>query len=249
MKHLKHNGFTLIEIMIVTICTALLMGPVFFILKSSSNTSLTGMLRIDTTLEARRVIKQIHSDLKQSCFPVPYGSTYSFDDNLGEGGTPPLNACVFYSFPLHSKLNNVFTSRTSGKSIRKAAEITYRIETHKDSKKPSYKLIREEKHNGKTRTSVLSNRVNYFEIKKVNLTQSYGKVQWYFLVTLQLIDAIHEKDFEGKGIAAGSKVEKLQSKVILADFFDVVYPEYFHSLWNQSRMNPNWHTPIIVPGG
>ena len=58
-KNRRRQAFTLVEIMIVLICTALLMGPIFLVLRSSTKTSLKGMLRIDTTLEARRVIKQV----------------------------------------------------------------------------------------------------------------------------------------------------------------------------------------------
>ncbi|HQB82717.1 MAG TPA: prepilin-type N-terminal cleavage/methylation domain-containing protein, partial [Candidatus Rifleibacterium sp.] len=58
----RRQAFTLVEIMIVLICTALLMGPIFLVLRSSTKTSLKGMLRIDTTLEARRVIKQVYAD-------------------------------------------------------------------------------------------------------------------------------------------------------------------------------------------
>lgn len=240
------RGFTLVEIMIVCICTALLMGPIFLILRSSSQSSLKGMLRIDTTLEARRIIKQVHSDLKLSCFPIPYGSTYSFDNNIGIGGTAP-NLYMFYSFPVHEKLDSIFESRTVNKAIRNVSEITYQMESHKTSKKPSYKLIRKENFKGKVTSRVLSDRVNYFEIKKIEIQSPAGKNQFYFLVTLQLIDAIHEADFEAKGVTKGNKLKKMKSKIILADFFDVVYPEYFHSLWNHLRINPNWHIPIKVP--
>jgi len=113
-KSTRTFGFTLVEIMIVLICTALLMGPIFLVLRSSTRTSLKGMLRIDTTLEARRVIKQVYADLKMACFPLPYNSVYNFDDVMQVTGTPPHNSYKFYSFPIHQRLNDIFASQLQG---------------------------------------------------------------------------------------------------------------------------------------
>ncbi|HMM61173.1 MAG TPA: hypothetical protein PKC25_13690 [Candidatus Rifleibacterium sp.] len=50
-----------------------------------------------------------------------------------------------------------------------------------------------------------------------------------------------------KGRTAGTRLDELQKDVILADFFDVVYPEFFHSVWNQTRVIPNWHSQLKLP--
>lgn len=240
----RRHAFTLVEVMIVLICTALLMGPIFLVLRSSTRTSLKGMLRIDTTLEARRVIKQIYADLKMACFPLPYNSIYNFDDVMQVTGTPPHNAYRFFSFPIHQRLNDIFASQLSGIDYRNVAEINYRIEDSKDPDNPFKRLIRTESFGGKVNTHVLSDRINFFEIKPV-MMQPYGKNQFYFLVTLQLIDAVHPSEMKGR--TAGTKLDELQKDVILADFFDVVYPEFFHAAWNQTRVNPNWHTQLRAP--
>lgn len=246
-KRLKiKKGFTLVEIMIVAICLAILMGPLFLILRSGTQTSLKGMLRIETTLEARRVIKQIHADLKLACFPLPYNSVYDFGDVMQFSGTPPEVTYEFLSYPIHAEFEDIFTSQTSGKNFRQVAEIKYTIEENSDPDKPSYILVREEKINGKTRKQILSKRVNFFEIKPIML-QPQGKNQFYFLITLQLLDAVHPKDMEGQ--TTGDKITDQVQGIILADFYDVVYPEFFHSMWNQVRVNPNWHTPLKAPGG
>ncbi len=241
----RNQGFTLVEIMIVAICLALLMGPIFLVLRSGTQTSLKGMLRIETTLEARRVIKQIHADLKMACFPLPYNSLYNFDDVMAVSGTPPMNEYRFLSYPIHQKLSDVFTNQTSGVNFREVAEVKYIVEDNGDPDKPSFRLVREERFGGKTNKRILSNRVNFFEIKPIML-QPQGKNQYYFIVTLQLMDSVHPSEM--KGNSPGSKVTDAQSHVILADFFDVVYPEFFHSMWNQVRANPNWHTPLRAPG-
>jgi hypothetical protein len=105
--------------------------------------------------------------------------------------------------------------------------------------------VREETFNGKTSKRVLTNRVNFFEIKPIML-QPQGKNQYYYMVTLQLIDSVHPSEM--KGTTPGSKISDTQQGVILADFYDVVYPEFFHSMWNQVRSNPNWHSPLRAPG-
>ncbi|HNX74172.1 MAG TPA: type II secretion system protein [Candidatus Rifleibacterium sp.] len=240
----RRSAFTLVEIMIVLICTALLMGPIFLVLRSSTRTSLRGMLRIDTTLEARRVIKQVYADLKMACFPLPYNSIYNFDDVMQVSGTPPHNSYKFYSFPIHQRLNDIFSSQLSGVNFRDVAEVHYRVEDSKDPDNPFMKLIRTEAFGGKVNTRVLTDRINFFEIKPV-MMQPYGKNQFYFLVTLQLIDAVHPSEMKGR--VAGAKLDELQKDVILADFFDVVYPEFFHAAWNQTRVNPNWHTQLRSP--
>ncbi len=243
-NRLTRNAFSLVEIMIVLICTALLMGPIFLVLRSSTKTSLKGMLRIDTTLEARRVIKQIYADLKMACFPLPYNSTYNFDDVMQVSGTPPHNSYKFHSFPIHQRLNDIFANQGAGINFRNVAEINYQVENSKDPDNPFMRLVRTESFGGKVNTRVLTDRINFFEIKPV-MMQPYGKNQFYFLVTLQLIDAVHPSEMKGR--VAGGKLDELQKDVILADFFDVVYPEFFHAAWNQTRVNPNWHTQIRNP--
>ncbi|MFZ5949221.1 MAG: PulJ/GspJ family protein [Candidatus Rifleibacteriota bacterium] len=240
------SGFTLVEIMIVAICLALLMGPIFMVLRSGTQTSLKGMLRIDTTLEARRVIRQVHADLKMACFPLPLSSVFNFDDVLKISGTPPKNVYSFLSYPAHQKMSEIFTSQTSGINFRDLSEITYTVEDNGDPEKPALKLVREEKFGGKTTKRILSNRVNFFEIKPIML-QPQGKNQFYYFVTLQLLDAVHPSEMQGN--TPGDKITDEVTGVILADFFDVVYPEYFHSMWNQLRTVPNWHTLLRSPGG
>ncbi|NCB38885.1 MAG: hypothetical protein EOM80_08955 [Erysipelotrichia bacterium] len=240
----KRRAFTLVEVMIVAICLALLLGPIFLVLRSGTKTSLKGMMRIETTLEARRVIKQVYADLKMACFPLPYNSVYNFDNVMQTGGVPPHNTYKFMSFPIHQKMENIFSSQLSGVNYRDVAEITYRVEEGKDPDNPFLTLFRDESFGGKVNTRVLSDKINFFEIKPIML-QPYGKNQFYFLVTLQLIDALHPSELKGK--TAGTKLDELQRDVILADFFDVVYPEYFHAAWNQVRVNPNWHSQIRQP--
>ena len=70
-------------------------------------------------------------------------------------------------------------------------------------------------------------------------------MQFYYLITLQLIDVLHASDYKDKN-NLGQKLRENQKDIILADFYDVVYPEYFNALWNDKRLNQNWHTELKI---
>lgn len=240
-KTRRRDGFTLVEIMIAAICLTIILGPIFLILRSGTDTSLKGMMRIDTTLKARTILQQVYADLKMACFPLPYGSQYSFDDLLRKEGTVPNYVYSFNSFPIHQDYDAILESQTSGINYRNTSKITYRVENGNAENLNFKKLIREETFEGKTTKTVLSENVNFFEIKEI-LMEVDGKDQFYYLITLQLIDVLHASDMKDK--KSGEKLRENQKDVILADFYDIVYPEYFHALWNDKKLNPNWHTQL-----
>lgn len=244
----RRQAFTLVEIMIAAICLTIILGPILMILRSGADTSLKGMMRIDTTLKARNILQQVYADLKMACFPVPYGSVYSFDDLLDKKGTVPNYVYSFSCFPIHHKYNEIFESQTSGINYRIPSQVTYRVEDGDASNLNFKKLIREEVFNGKTTKNVLTENLNFFEIKEI-MMEVDGKDQFYYLITLQLIDVLHSNDLkeEFKDKKMGKKLDRIGDKpkdVILADFYDIVYPEYFHALWNDKKMCPNWHTQL-----
>ncbi len=238
---MKKRAFTLVEIMIAIMCLAILLGPIYLLLRSGTQSSLKGMKRIETTLEARKVLKQVYSDLKLSCFPMPEDGYYDFSNSIDISGTPPKSVYKFMSFPIHQDYKDIFSNQTTGINFRKVSNITYRVEDSTDADNPYYQLIREEEFQGKTRTTVLSKHVNFFEIKSI-VMKAADKYQFYHLITLQLIDATHPSLMKEK--TPGERLDQLDKDVILADYFDIVYPEYFHAAWNQSKFGPNWHTLI-----
>ena len=236
------SGFTLVELMIACICLTLIIGPVFILLRSGTNTSLKGMLRIETTQKARNVLQQIYADLKMACFKLPDENTYSFSSILKREGDAPNYRYQFYSFPIHQKYSEIFENPDEGVNSRIPTLVTYRIE----GESAPYKLIREEKFKGNTTSRVLSDNINFFEIKDIGITTEVdnSKMQYYYLITLQLIDVLHASDYDSKTI--GKKLRENQKDVILADFYDIVYPEYFNALWNDKRLNQNWHTELKI---
>jgi type II secretory pathway pseudopilin PulG len=240
---LRH-GFTLVETMIVAICLAILLGPIFLLLRSGSRRSLEGMLRIDTTLEARRVLQQIHADLKQACLPIVPQQPVGFTDFLFVTGSVPEWTYTFLSYPLHRPVTEIVPNN-SGNAPRRAARITYRVVRQNDPNKPFLRLYRDEEFPGSGKqTRTLSDRVNFFEIKPLEI-QAGGRNQFYFWINLQLVDTA--KGVDTTAMAAGTPVTAAKAGVLLADFFDVVYPEFFHAFWNHPMQNPNWHAGLISP--
>jgi prepilin-type N-terminal cleavage/methylation domain-containing protein len=241
----QKKGFTLVEIMVAVACLALLAGTTFMLLQAGTRSSLQGMLRLETTLEARKIIRLVYADLKLACFPLPYNSVYNFENVMYITGAPPQNMYSFLSFPAHAHLEEVMASPHSGINYRETSFISYRVEPAASATNSLLRLTREETFKGQTTRKVLSERVNFFEIKPVML-QPYGRNQYYFLITLQLVDSIDAADL-GR-VNAGEKLQNDRSNLAVADFFDIVYPEFFHAAWNQPGINPNWHTQIRVPG-
>ena len=244
----KRHAFTLVEIMIVCICIGLLVSPIFVLLRSGSDSSLKGMMRIDTTLKARTILHQVYADLKMACLPLAFDETnsgikYDFSQVLTTKGAAPKVQYEFVSFPIHQKYSDIFYETTNNKgqemNYRKVCKITYTVKGN--NKSPFKKLIREVEFDNKKQTHVLSENVNQFYIEPVTDLKINGRVQYYYLITLQLVDVMHVNEKEN---VSYDDIKGDTKNLILADFYDVVYPEQFNSIWNNIKPVSNWHTVI-----
>ena len=251
---MSRKAFTLVEIMIAITCLAIIVIPVYSVLRSGSQTSLKGMKRVETTLEARKILKQVYADLKMLCFnfqdDLDSSKTYSFDDTLYTNNKtiPDTVIYSFNTFPSNQELDEIFDGRIEDGDLkantRNINHIKYTIESNDNQNNPCYKFVREVTFKGKTTKKVLSERVNYFEIKPISVYGN-GKMQYYYYVSLQLIDTINNQSQIKNVHNIGEQLTaEHDNNIILADFFDVVYPEYFHAAWNQSKVVPNWHNII-----
>ncbi len=262
------RGTTLVEIMVVAGCLVLLIGPILAVMRSGARVSRKGLIQIDTTLEARRVIQQVHQDLKNACLDTSAPQADTRDIALGdfcdEKGTAPMFEFSFYSFPLQGGIQEMVKSTgPTTPSPRLASRITYRLEKIPGDSpgKPSLlALVREEKLNpahpdagalpdGK-RTHILTKRLNYFRIQPHEiLTQDNKsdpqKTRGYFWVTLQLRDLLPETD--PTELQNPDSVLARTKGIVIADFYDVVYPEYFNAYSRQPRAVRNWHSVIQGP--
>lgn len=241
MIYFRKKAFTLVELMIATICLTIVLGPIVMLLRSGTNSSLVGMMRIETTQNARNILHQIYADLKMACLYLPAEKLeYSFNDIMSRKGDSPFYQYGFYSFPLHREYSEIFKEGSNNITYRIPSFIIYRVEEGNNPNLPTFKkLIREEYFEGEKKSKVLTENLNFFEIKQVNMVAGGDKLQSYYLITLQLIDVLHDSDLKGK--KSGEKLKENQNNIILADFYDIVYPGYYNALWNDKRLNRNWY--------
>lgn len=253
------RGFSIIELLVVMVCIATLLIPIWTIYRSGQRTSLQGMSQIDTSLEARRILKQIRRDLKQSCY-ILYKLSPRIDFKFMltvEPLTPPHRSFSFLVFPGSGDLSEAIASLgdplATGKAVRRLSRITYALEPSGDPEKPLLQLVREERFHPATavaatlpngiRRHVLSTRLNYFSIEP-HVVQSGGEKRFFFWVALQTVDSARPKNLP---FTVGTKLTARIPGIAISDFFDVVPSEFFHSVWNQEGMRRNWHTFLEAP--
>ena len=252
MKFRRTPGFTLVEAVLVAGLSTLILLPAYQIFQSGMNTSVQGMQQIDMVLEARRIIKQLHADLKSSCIELDPTIRYTLRDFLRT--TRPSAASLegttftFDAFPLHTELEKaVSTAEHTGVASRLANRITYRFEK---TGGPFFRLIREELVNpllgGGVQKQVLTERCNLLNVMPTEIQTTKGSNQWFFVVTLQLAETRFPAEIQAQ-MAAGGLVPNRTKGLMIADFFDVVASEFFQALWNQEYMNRNWHTGVRTP--
>lgn len=249
---MKKLGFTLVELLIAITCFTIILGPLYMLMRSGTQSSMRGVKSIETTLEARKVMKQVYADLKMLCFVLPddmgTDTKFSFASTMKTEGIMPKKTYKFQCFASNREYDEIFEGRLGNSiSSRYVSSIEYSVVESENENNPFMKLIRKEKFKGQEKSKVLSEHVNFFEIKPIFISQpGTSKNQYYYLITLQLADALN-KNLEQLGkVGVGEKIEagSAGKNIILADFFDVVYPEYFHAAWNQSNFGLNWHTML-----
>ena len=239
------KGFTLIELLVAVICLALLLLPAFQAFLAGTRTSLTGMLQVETTMEARRVLRQIHADLKASCMPFDdRGIQLALADLLHASVDASGVTYTFHAFPRHVPLDRTLVSEPSGIRPHLANLVTYRLR-QKAPGDPRKELIREERPHpasGETpRSTVLSDRVNHFEIRTVDFQGPAPRSA--FFVTLQLVDTIDTGALDRLDPASLDKPRG----VVLADYCEMVAPTFLTSMLAQEGVNRTWYSELRGP--
>jgi hypothetical protein len=255
MKSPSKRAFTLVEMCVATVCVALLALIVIRLLQAGTRASLQGILRVDTTLEARRILRQVQTDVKSACMQIDVssGCEVTIDRVFHVGGSLPKVEYFFYSFPQHGEVTD-FAQDTGAYTVRKPSLIHYFLRDHPDPKKNPYlQLVRREyyhrdhplaaKFPNRCRESVLSDRVNIFKLEpRVVPTVKPYRNQSFVWVTLQLVETFRKTE---TGVTVQKDWKKASQGVIVSDFFDVVYPEFYHALLNNGFMNRNWNNRIV----
>ncbi len=173
----RKKAFTLVEIMIVCVCIGILVGPIFMLLRSGSDSSLKGMTRIETTLKARRVLQQVYADLKMLCQKYDevdrdHYRKVNFSNSLTEDGGVPNVKYEFICFPIHEQYKDIFETNSNSYGTTdfncNVCKVTYSVE---DTPNTILKTLkRTVEFGGKTTTTKLCDNVNRFYIEKASVT-------------------------------------------------------------------------------
>lgn len=241
------HGFTHIELMIAVVCMAILLTPVFLAFRSGTKTALRGMVKVEITVEAKTLLRQVHDDLKYSTFYIDYSapvneSTSDFFDKIVSSSDGTMFTLL--RFPLRGSVSEAIIT-DDGAARRMPVRIIYEL---KKQDSGLHKLYRQE---GNLPPVLLSSRVNFFEIRENPAAPA--KTSW--LVNLQLANLSQQESDDlnaagaqaaGPETSAGERYTNRSQSVQLADFFAVVSSEYY-SRFRRSNSIPNWHTLITHP--
>ncbi len=251
----SRRGFSLVEASMVITCVLLLFSVTLQLLSYGSASSLEGMQQIDTILEGRRVLRQVYADLKNACLELDGRKMdFSFTMMLQASGSIPDVEYSFLSFPGQGSIEDAVPATAQGRADRRASRITYYLEENPRLGAPFLQLVRREQYNPGhplaaqypegTISRVLSDRVSRFQVDPQTLPS--GGREWNgYRITLQLLDTIRPDSL--KGVPLSDTPGNLPRGTRIADFFDVVYPEFFRAFAGRDMYNPNWHSGIAGP--
>lgn len=260
-RQTNRRALTLVEMLVALGCMAILMGPIFFVYRSGSRSSLQGIAKAEITLEARRILRQIHDDLRYSVVYLNYNinlpsslGSYYFPYFLKGGNpySPSGDAQTQYKmlrFPLHGEVKDAIEPVGGVTAYRKPILITYELKKETPDQ-ALFSLFRQE---GTGRPILLSNRVNFFEIR--DNPNSPAGTTWF--TTLQLAEVIRpsneDSNWQKLQHAGGTTINSTERRladrtrgVQIADFFDVAASE-FYTLFRRSSFMPNWQNLIKSP--
>ena len=248
----RPRGVTLLEMMLSVLLFALVIGPVFFAFRGSTRSSMEGMRRVDLVLEARRVLQQVHDDLRTACYPLTVqAKQLNLDDFLvaNLSGSGVEGTYQITRFPLATTVAKAVSAhRASGNAPRLLNRVTYSIEKGEGGRS-EYQLVRTEQMHpdlgGGTRKRVLTRRLNFFRISVVDGSSTFGGPQKLLQATIQLVARLDGKPMVVTG--SPDTAAMAQAKVMIVDYFDVVCPEYYSALAGRSFNNRAYYTLPVAP--
>ena len=252
----------MIETLVVLTCVAAIMIPIWQILRSGTRASMKGMLRVETALEGRAVLRQIHIDLRSSCFVFPETNNGHFrllDQALASNGEYigsltmtvrgafPKTIYSFLAYPTYGDIGeSVPLNQNTGVARRRVSRIEYRLQPNPNPRRPWYSLVRDERfapdhpaysrHPNGIFSKILSDRVNFFEIRPYCPSGRFGET--VFWIHLSLIDVLAGE--QPPALPPGGVVSAAPGMVV-GDFFDVAGSEYFTSICAKGGIRRNYH--------
>lgn len=222
----KKCGITIVEIIVATAVAAILAVPLMLLYQSGVKTSVSGVTSIEMLSEGRRIISQLHDDLKNSAIPFQGAFSLAFTDLLIRTSSPGAVSSGF-EYSLYRFNREALTERKpfaqGAPVLTPLIHVRYSLE--KNSNNELFKLVRTEiARNIPDRIKVLSERVAALEIRPVNF--STGSQNYFWNTTLEL------GHFTDNGSKKGNRPTM--------SFYDVVYSEFFNTLAQHPFSPRNW---------
>lgn len=247
----------MVEIIVATLIFTLLMATLFNIFRTGTKQATKGIHHADTIQEGRRILRQVCLDIKSGCV-----DTYILSKAIEQGAKLPMAPSRFFKsdekselasysflvFPLHKGVDEIVKEQGIY-SLSQASWVSFYLEKVPENE-PLKRLIRVESPTGSKK--VISEKVSFFKIDLLPPEPSLKKYSHrldFFRITLQLLDNFGNVDlskglFDSRGRMTD---ESLKSKIVVADFFDVAYPEEWNRVFQNSLMNKNWNSFVVEP--
>ncbi len=249
----RQTGFTLIEAMIAVACMALLLTAVLQVFRQGSQSSLRGMLQVETTLEAQAIIRQVTQDLESLCVEAEDGAADLSTRALTVSGTAPNLTITFLAFPLHGAIDGVVPVASSGQGYTLANRITYTVSGNPTPEKPYLQLSRREhlhpRHpdagsGGGSTEKVLSQRVHVFQIVPRRFGAANRQLDCFW-INLQLVDSLHRATLVPRRL--GEQLFGPPPNALIADFFGIAWPRFIRGIETNDGFNLNWYAGVSAP--
>ncbi len=228
---MKKNAFTLIEVMIVCAIMMLILIPTYRIMSHGSKSAIKGVQRNNVVMQGQNIISQLKMDLALSGFKFVDDKSHGIADIFTESTMGTDIIVSFATFNGGETDQKVVPTNSGPTSFRRLNKVEYRLISKPDTPfKTLERTIKMHPKNagGKTLKKVLSDQVNFFEIRPETVS-SAGFSRSFFRISLQLYD-----QEEG---AAGTT-----GKAFIADFMDTSNPLILNSIINNPGLNRNWYT-------
>ncbi len=235
------KAFTLIEIIIATALAAIIGIALFTLYRGGVKSSLTGVVNLEMLAEGRKILAQVHDDLKHSGIPFHGGFSVSFNDllHVDFSENRGLEGAEFVLLRFKPEPEFVKTGLPSPDHLlRPLLNVKYRLEAMENS--DLLKLIRESGNDaGPAKVKVLSDRISFFRIAPVRVVSTGAGENWFWNVSLQLSQ--HTENIGQTRPENGTQTRGANSLT----FYDVVYSEFFNAVNNHRHSPRNWHTGLI----
>jgi hypothetical protein len=234
---------TLVEIAIALAVTTIIAVPLLYLYQSGMRSSTSGVVSIDMLSEGRRICAQMHDDLKNSCVPYRGGFALRFSDLLeADFSRADGLAGAEYRLYRHTNAPELLKKTEMGQRmlLRPIMHVRYRIEKMQNS--DLLKLVRIESLDGAPeRIKVLSERVSQLAISPVKIVGA-DEQSYLWNITLQL--AYIPERIQAEVSVATSATSDRSKGILVSDFYDVVYSDFFKSVSQNPLAPRNWHTGL-----